>query len=496
MANAENLKTRPSSLAGQGGQSSLARPPVVVIMGHVDHGKTTLLDHIRSANVAAREAGGITQSISAYEILRGDRRITFIDTPGHEAFTKMRSRGAAIADIAILVVAAEEGPKPQTIEAIQIIKETKTPYIVALTKIDKSAANIDKVKNDLFAAGVELEGYGGQVSFQAVSAKTGEGVNDLLDLILLTAEVENPTYDPGAPASGFVLEARRSKQRGQEVVVIVKNGILRQGDLIKTPSASGKVKMLEDFAGRAVKELTPSAPALIVGFEDLPQVGDIFVVGEGDSLVVGEAKAIAETGPKSYDSADEDYLNLILKSSDSGSLEALSGIVRALPTTLKPIRVVAESIGDVAEGDVQLAISTRSAIICFKCKATKSAQFLAETRDVRILTSEIVYELVQAIENDLLRDKRELGSGELDVLALFNQARLSEQLVGGRVATGTFRDRRGIEIRRDNKSIGQGKIISMREKKEAITSANEGQEIGVVLEAGIKIEVGDKLVIK
>ncbi len=238
-----------------------ARPPIVVVMGHVDHGKTTLLDYIRKANIAAREAGGITQATAAYEIEHRSsgapaaepaRKITFIDTPGHEAFTAMRSRGAQVADLAILVVAADEGVKPQTKEAIEIIENSKTPFIVAINKVDKTGGNLDKARNDLMAAGVLLEGYGGQVSYHAVSAKTGEGVDELLDLILLAADIENLTYDPSLAASGFVLEAKRDPKRGIEATVIVKNGTLTRGDTIATHTASGKVKILEDFLGKTV----------------------------------------------------------------------------------------------------------------------------------------------------------------------------------------------------------------------------------------------------
>ena len=235
--------------------AQIARPPIVVVMGHVDHGKTTLLDFIRKANVAAREAGGITQATSAYEIVHAGRKMTFIDTPGHEAFTAMRSRGAKIADIAVLIVAADDGVKPQTKEVIQTLEETKTPYVVAFTKVDKTGDNFDKAKNDLMAAGVLLEGFGGQISFQGVSGKTGEGVPELLDLLLLAVDMENLSYDPSAPASGYVLEARRDPRRGNEATVIVKDGTLRRGVEIKTQSAAGKVKILEDFTGAVVESL-------------------------------------------------------------------------------------------------------------------------------------------------------------------------------------------------------------------------------------------------
>jgi len=242
------------------------RPPVVVVMGHVDHGKTTLLDYVRKANVAAREAGGITQSVGAYEIVHGGKKIIFIDTPGHEAFTAMRSRGAEVADLAILVVAADEGVKPQTKEAIDILLKSKTPFVVAVNKIDRTN-DLEKVKNDLTSAGVLLEGYGGQVSWHGVSAKTGEGVDELLDLVVLASSVERLTFDPTVPASGYILETRVDRKRGNEATLIIKNGVLRRGEEIRTATGGGKVKILEDFLGNQTAELEPSAPALTIGLE-------------------------------------------------------------------------------------------------------------------------------------------------------------------------------------------------------------------------------------
>lgn len=517
---AETKENNPSTAFG----ANKTRPPVVVIVGHVDHGKTTLLDYIRKSNVAAKEAGGITQGVSAYEIVvhpdgkqqpreseanratprqtRDDfsadsRKITFIDTPGHEAFTAMRSRGAQIADMAILVVAGDEGPKPQTLEAIQILKDTETPYIVALTKSDRNNSNVDKVKNELFAAGVALEGYGGQVSCQSVSAKTGEGVDELLELILLQAEMDSHTYDPGKNATGFVLEVRWTKQRGREVAIIIKDGILRRGEAIATKSAIGKIKILENFAGDSVSDLSPSAPALIVGFEDSPKVGEEFFTGSSAEELIqkGSSKQFSGSSVANYESTENKFQNLILKSQDAGSLEVLSSIIRALPPGERPARIVAESVGDVSDGDAQLALATNSTIICFKTKVAKSVQALVETRGLKIVSSEIIYELVQAVEA-ALNDKPDMsGSGELEVLALFNQARLSEQLVGGKILSGTFRERRPFQVLRGSAFIAHGKVLTMREKKNSITSASEGQEVGAVVECGIKIEVGDKLVI-
>jgi translation initiation factor IF-2 len=491
------------------------RPPIVVVMGHVDHGKTTLLDYIRKANIAAREAGGITQATAAYEIehraagAAEARKITFIDTPGHEAFIAMRARGAQVADLAILVIAADEGVKPQTKEAIKIIEEAKTPFIVAINKVDKTGGNLDKARNDLMAAGVLLEGYGGQVSYCAVSAKTGEGVNGLLDLILLAADVEGLTYDTSAPASGFVLEAKRDPKRGIEVTVIVKNGTLSRGDAVHTHTASGKVKILENFLGKAALELEPSAPAVIIGFEKIPKVGEEFAVGE---LAEGAAQGVAASGSASATSgatakamnqiakSKPNTLNLILKAGDAGSLEALLVVLRGIDQKGgKEINIVEEGVGDITDGDIRHAIATKATIIGFKNRMEKGAKVLADAQTVTVITSEIVYDLATAVEEYFSGARGPAAAGELEVLALFNQEKPQKQLVGGRVTNGTFRPKTSFDVVRGpvgTTPVGHGKVLSLRENKSEIFQAEKGKEIGVLLDAQSIVQVGDKLVIR
>jgi translation initiation factor IF-2 len=469
-------------------------------MGHVDHGKTTLLDYIRKANIAAREAGGITQATAAYEIEHADRKITFIDTPGHEAFTAMRSRGAQVADLAILVIAADEGVKPQTKEAIQIILDAKTPFIVAINKVDKTGGNLDKARNDLMAAGVLLEGYGGQVSYCAVSAKTGEGVDGLLDLILLAADVEDLTYDATAPASGFILEAKRDPKRGIEAAVIVKNGTLSRGDAVHTRSAFGKVKILENFLGKTVSELEPSAPAIIIGFEKIPQVGEEFAVGEL-TLTQGATPALAVAKTVNQIAKSKpDTLNLILKAGDAGSLEALSVVLRGIDQKGgKEINIVEEGVGDITDGDIRHAIATKATIIGFKNRVEKGAKVLADAQTVTVITSEIVYDLATAVEEYFSGARGPAAAGELEVLALFNQEKPQKQLVGGRVTNGTFRPKTSFDIVRGvvgSAPVGHGKVLSLRETKSEIFQAEKGKEIGVLLDAQTIVQVGDKLVIR
>ena len=476
----------------------VSRPPIVVVMGHVDHGKTTLLDYIRKANVAEREAGGITQATSAYEIVHGGRKITFIDTPGHEAFKAMRSRGAQIADIAVLIVAADDGVKPQTKEVIGTLQETKTPFVVAFTKIDKTGDNFDKAKNDLMTAGVLLEGLGGQVSFQGVSGKTGEGVPELLDLLLLAVDMENLSYDPSVPASGYVLEARRDPRRGIEATVIVKDGILHRGDDIKTQSAAGKAKILEDFTGAVVDSLEPSAPAVVSGWETLPQVGEEF----STDIAKYQNVAIAKSLPDEMLKSSNQQLNLILKASDSGSLEALSVVLRGIEGAKENgLRILDSSIGDITDGDVNQAVAMGATIIGFKNRVEKAAESQAEAHRVRIITSKIVYDLEKAVE-EFLNEESSTIAGELEVIAVFNQARTDKQLVGGRVLSGVLKPKAVLEVMRaagvdaPPKPVGAGYIVTLREGKSEIFTAEKGKEIGVVLGASVLLQIGDRVVIK
>lgn len=462
-------------------------------MGHVDHGKTTLLDYIRKANVASREAGGITQAVGAYEIEHNGKKMTFIDTPGHEAFSKMRSRGAEVADLAILVVAADESVKPQTKEAIQTLRDAKTPFVVGITKTDKPSADVEKVKNDLTANEVFLEGYGGDVSYQPISGKSGEGVNELLDLLLLAAELEGLSYDPKAPAEGFVLETQTNKNRGTEASVIVKNGILRQGDAVGTASAKGRVKILENFLGKQAKEIPAGAPALIVGFDKLPQVGEIFHTGEAAEGTGVEKAPTAELAEAP--GAKEGTLVVVLKASDAGSLEVLSEIMKSLSPE-KPLKIVAASTGDITENDVKLAVSSGAAIVGFKNKADRAAKTLAQAQAVTLVTSDIVYHLVTSVEKLIKQAESSVLIGELEILAAFNVARLDKQVVGGKVVKGIFKNRAPIEIERAGERIGKGRVTNLQEQKKDVSQVLEGKEAGVLVSAGVEIQVGDKLVIE
>ncbi|MBU2101716.1 GTP-binding protein [Patescibacteria group bacterium] len=460
------------------------RPPVVAVVGHVDHGKTALLDYIRKTEVVAGEAGGITQSIGAYEVEHDGKKITFIDTPGHEAFSKMRARGASAADIAVLVVSADEGIKQQTKEAIQILKVTETPFVVAITKIDKENANVEKVKNDLMSEEIFLEGLGGNISWQGISSKSGEGVTELLDLLLLMGEVAELKFDPKKGARGFVVESQMDQQRGMVAHLIVKDGILKKGDNIKTLSASGKIKILEDFLGKTIKELEPSSPASVIGFDNLPESGDEFVTGdqEIDTEVVKE-EAVPVEREKIL---GEERPRAILKADTRGSLEALGGILK------DEVEVVESSVGDIGDSDIKFAKSMKALIIGFQVKAKKSTINLAEVHGIEIFISKIIYELLDAIKEFRAKEKQEFAGGELEVLAIFNTTP-NKQTVGGKVLKGFMRIGVVFEVERDGEVLGKGRVKSLQCDKAEVREAGLDKECGMVIEVSIPIEKGDLL---
>jgi len=485
----------------QSDKNLLPRPPIVVVMGHVDHGKTTLLDFIRKTNLALKEAGGITQSTGAYEITHmpisinqlnqyksASYKITFIDTPGHEAFSKMRQRGAKLADLGILVVSADESVKLQTKEAIEILKTSATPFVVAINKIDKPNADIEKTKNDLMQAGVLLEGYGGNISWQLISAKTGQGINELLDLILLSAEIEQLTYDIEAKASGVIIESKMDSSRGLAVTAIVKNGVLKTGDEIATQTASGKVKILENFLSERVNELSPSSPALIIGFENAPQIGEEFWAGKINIEDVGHPKDVRHPNIETVVSV-ETALNFIIKADVSGSLEALSGIVKTMPD----VKIISEEIGDITDGDVRNALNNQATILGFRVRVSKAAENLAKAQEIKIITSGIIYELLKSIEEEIENLKEPKINGELEILAVFGKKN-SRQVVGGRVNLGNFKNNLSVKIKRQEQIIGEARIINLQCGKQDVKSVNEKEECGMLVESVATINIGDKLV--
>lgn len=489
----------------QNGSTSLttSRSPVVVVMGHVDHGKTTLLDYIRKSNVAARESGGITQGVGAYEVTHGSAgspqgKITFIDTPGHQAFTKMRSRGAQIADIAILIVAADDGVSEQTKDAIRIIKASKNaagkplPFIVAINKIDIAGADPVKVKNGLAQEEIFVEGFGGDVSCQEISAKTGQGVSELLELITLTAEVEELTYDASAPAHGFVLETQMSPQTGLSATVIVKNGTLRVGDEIGTASARGKIKGLRTFDGKVIKEITPSAPAIVLGFESLPRIGENFGVGAAmPQLIKQEERALPTAGE-----ALQKRLSFVVKADNAGSLEALMDQIKGIktPDNTSRVTVLGEGVGDVTDGDAKLAGGTGSFIVAFRVKQTPAAKTLISSQKIKVFSSDIIYELIRNIEEEFSGRKKQIIAGDLEILKVFRQDNPGAQIIGGKVLAGEIKNQGSVEIHRGGKEIGTGRIANLQQSKKDADAVPTGLECGMLFSSQVLIEKGDHLI--
>ncbi len=460
------------------------RSPVVVVLGHVDHGKTSLLDYIRQSRVASREAGGITQSVGAYEIVHNGEKITFIDTPGHEAFSAMRSRGAQIADIAVVVISADEGPKPQTDESFKILEETKTPHIVALTKSDSLRADIEKVKNDLMNKGVFLEGYGGNISWQAVSSKTGEGISELLDLILLLADVSDLSYDEEAPARGFILESRKDNKRGILTSLILKDGVLKQGQEIATPSVTGKIRMLEDFAGKTVKELTPSAPAIVVGFENMPSAGEEFVAA---SMNIAEITPKVSIKKAIEEKPGEKAISVILKADVSGSLEVLRDILGT------KVRVIDASSGDITDGDVKNAVSNKAFIVSFRSKfGGKPVEVFAKNQNVKIFSSDIIYDLVKSIDEYIEKNSEVELSGLMEIMATFGK-KDDKQVIGGKIVEGSIKIGKKFDIKRKGISLGEGKIINLQSGRVDIKEVEAGMECGMLVDSLATIKEGDEL---
>ncbi len=458
----------------------MKRPPIIVVMGHVDHGKTTLLDYIRKTNVAGREAGGITQSIGAYEIEHKGAKMTFIDTPGHEAFSNMRQYGARVADIAILVVAADDGVRPQTKEAIKIATEAKIPFVVAVNKIDKSNANIEKTKNDLAQAGVLLEGYGGSVSWQEISAKTGEGVPELLDLLALTADVEGFTYDPQKEAYGIILRSAKDPRRGIVASGVLRDGTLKVGQNIATQTASGKVKQISDFLNEKIDGAVPSSPVTIIGFDGMPNVGEEFWASS-DLAVLERVKKQPPVSEELKKEGDVGFLNLILKSDEMASLEALKTII--LNTDFQtPIKIIQEGVGVITENDIKNASAFNALVVGFKTKIDKSADNLAKTQKVNVIQSPIVYELEKSIKEYIQKSiPKEMR--RIEILRTFGVPKGKEHIVGGVVLLGPVKNQESFEVWSDKRKMGEGKILNLQSQRKDVPQAETGIEVGLLVES-------------
>ena len=478
----------------------------MVILGHIDHGKTSLLSSIRKLEFTSGKPGGlITQHIGAFEIEEDGKKITFIDTPGHEAFSAMRARGAKVADIAILVIDATEGVKDQTKEAISHIKKAQISFVVALNKIDKPEANPEKVKRELQKEDVLVESLGGKVPSVETSAKTGKGIDELLELISLVAEMENLKADISKPAEGVVIESYLDSQRGPTATLILENGTLKVGDIVGTISTFGKIKSLENFQEVSVEKVLPSEPAVVIGFEKVPMVGESFKVfpnlEEAKSYLKGpERKVIPEVLEVL---PEQKVLNLILKTDVLGSIEAIEEVLRGLPQEKVVLRILKSDVGEISESDVKLArthpaLGHPALILGFRVKIGRAAQALAEREKIKIMTFDVIYDLVEGVrkfmEKILEPEVERVDLGKVKILAIFLTEK-NRQIAGGKVIEGEIKKGTQIEVLRGEELVGRGRLINLQRDKKDVDKVIKGQECGILFEGDIKIEEGDVLVI-
>ncbi|HTK44434.1 MAG TPA: translation initiation factor IF-2 [Patescibacteria group bacterium] len=487
------------------------RAPIVTVMGHVDHGKTSLLDAIRSTTVAAGERGGITQHIGASEVTRGDRRVVFLDTPGHEAFTAMRARGAKVTDIAVVVVAADDGVMPQTLEAIGHAKAAKVPIIIALNKIDKPDANPDRVKTELTEAGVVIEEYGGDTPLVPVSAKTGVGLDDLVDMTLLVADLQELKANPKRSAIGTIVEARMDKARGPVGTVLVQTGTLNVGDVIVVGETFGRVRALEDEHGKRMKKAGPATPAVILGLSEVPQAGDILrvVADERTARAAVEARSAqlaAKGGEGSGRATLEDLyrqiqagqakeLRIVLKADVSGSLGAITHALGQLPTDEVKLNVLYEGAGEITDNDILLASASNAIVVGFNTSITDTARRMAEVEKVDVRLYDIIYQLTDDIEkalSGLLEPEQvEVVEGRAEVRKIIKVGR--SVIAGSYVTDGRIVRAGSMRIWRGGKVIATDKIDSLRRFKDDVREVQTGFECGISLASTTDIVEGDVL---
>lgn len=463
-----------------------SRPPVVAVLGHVDHGKTSLLDKIRKTNVVAKEFGGITQHIGAYQVKVKNRLITFIDTPGHEAFSEMRSRGAKVADLAVLVIAADEGVKPQTLESLKYISQAKIPYLVAINKIDKPNLDIDWVKKEMAKNDILVEDQGGKIVSVLTSAKTGKGIDELLEMILLVAEMEEIKGDTKAKLKAVVIESKLDKRRGPLATVLVRDGSLEVGDQIEADGAFAKIKAMFDENGQLVKLAGPSKPVEVLGFKTVPPIGSLV---KGTEKIIAPLSEQPKTELAKKEEAEENKLRLVIKADVNGTLEA---ILAGLP---KEVEMIDSGVGEVNESDVLLAGTTGAEIIAFNIKTPVKVKKLAETEKVKISDYQIIYKLFEEIEEKVKKLMEPFAGEEIlgraEILKEFEIDK--KRIAGCRVIEGEVKKRDKLHLQRGEKLVGDCRIKSMKTGKEKIEGAKAGEEFGAILSPSLDFEIGDML---
>lgn len=483
-----------------------SRPPVVVIMGHIDHGKSTLLDYIRKTNIVAGEAGGITQHLGAYEVDHTtadgkNKKITFLDTPGHEAFGGIRIRGAKVADIAILVVASDDGVKPQTLEALKCIKDAELPFIVALNKIDKPGANIERTKQNLAEHEVYIEGYGGDVPAVPISALQGQGISELLDMIVLVSDFQEYTGDPTLPGKGIIIENRLDTQKGISATLIIKDGTVKSGSFVVAEDSYSPVRIFESTLGKSIKEASFSTPVKILGWNKLPSVGAEFTTvdskREAEEIVREYALAVKKIIKDEENFENKVIIPIIIKADAMGSLEGILHELNKIKHDKVAIKIIDQGIGNISESDIKKTQSFSDTIlIAFHVSPDAKAKTLLERTPIQYKEYEIIYELVeflkQTLNSKIPKEYITETTGRAKILAVFSKTK-DKQIVGGKVQEGSIILGSEVKIIRRDAEIGIGKIRELQQQKVKSQEIREGYEFGMMIESKIEIALGDKL---
>jgi len=486
------------------------RPPIISVMGHVDHGKTKILDYIRNANVIDTEAGGITQHIGAYQVERNGKKITFLDTPGHAAFTAMRARGAKATDIAILVVAADEGVKPQTIEAMNHAKDAGIPIIVAINKIDKPTANVDKVKAELAEHGLQPEDWGGKTIMTPVSAFTGEGIDTLLDMILLVAEMENLKANPNRDAVATVVEAHLDKNLGPVATVLINTGTLKIMDNVVVGTCYGRIKVMKDHTGKNIKKAEPAKPVIIAGLSKTPQSGDILQVVKDEKMArlrATQIETLQKGGGKEGLGIGKDIiariasgklktLKIVLKADVKGSLEAITQALNEIKDKEVAIKIIHSGVGNINESDVIMASASGGLVIGFHVDLPAQVEKTTEREHVEVLQYKIIYKLIDDMKkllNGLLEPEIvQIDLGKVEVKKIFYAGK-KDIIIGCKVMNGKIENKAKAKIVRGGEVIGEFEITSLRKVDEVVTEVKEGNECGIKIQRRIDILEGDIL---
>ncbi len=493
-------------------ENLVPRPPVITILGHVDHGKTKLLDAIRQTNVVEGEAGGITQHIGAYQVKKNDQTLTFIDTPGHAAFSAMRSRGAQVADIVILVVAADDGIQPQTIESVSHIRSANLPFIVAINKIDKPEANIDKIKSELAEIDLTPEDWGGKTICVEISAKQKQNIDGLLDTLLLVynMEKENIQANPQRPAIGTIIESHLDKGEGPLATVLIQTGTLYKGDAVKIGHCFGKIKMLKDWRGKILQKAGPSVPVRITGLKSVPEVGEILQVIQDKKAFKKELKQaknykapqqlkekpITSSNKQSEDEKEKEIkqLNIILKTDVLGSQEAILESLKELPQDKVELNIINSGLGSITEVDVEKAAKQHALLIGFNIKASTAAELMARDKNIEIKIFKIIYELLDYVKQEM---KKNLDVeikietiGKLKVLKIFRTEKNS-QILGGKVLSGEIVPDTQLNIYRNDEFLSSADLVELQSGKQDVNEVQQDQEAGMKIEGFNEVEEGD-----